>query len=46
MSLGVCRLCLEEKEFQNTIDDWRFYPEATKAPSRAGLAADFDEDGD
>ena len=22
ISLGVCRLCLEEKEFQNNTDDW------------------------
>ena len=36
VSLGVCRLCLEEKEFHNAI-----YPEHTKASSR--LAADFDE---
>ena len=43
VSLGVCRLCLEEKEFQNTIDYWGFYS-STRAPSRAGLAADSDGD--
>ena len=44
MSLGVCRLCLEEKEFQNAIDDWAFYPEHTKTPSRVALIAEFDDD--
>ena len=44
MSLGVCRLCHEEKEFQNTMDDWGFYPEHTKAPNRAALSAALDED--